>query len=276
MKLTTEDFEFIRQLVKNHSGIDLGLDKAYLAEARLAGIARMQRLGSLSELVAQLRTLSSSSLLMREVGEAMLIAETSFFRDIHPFDMLRLTVLPELIIRHAGRRRLRIWCAACSSGQEPYSIAMLIREHFPQLAGWDIKIIATDISHTILERAREGRFNQMEVGRGLPAPLLVRYFSRKGLNWYANDEIRRMVTFEYMNLSNPAGKQREMDVVFLRNVLIYFDAPLKKAILQRVRQSMHADGYLFLGSSETTVYLDTRFKPVRMHNSLCYRLHAST
>lgn len=272
MKLSVDEFTFIRSLVRNHTGMNLGEDKAYLAESRLAELVRQQGLESLSSLIALLKGRNATDPLVHQACEAMTINETSFFRDFIPFDALQHTILPELIARRSSERRLKIWCAGCSTGQEPFSIAMLIDQHFPALTQWDVQIIATDVSHQVLERAREGRFSQMEMNRGLPAALLVRYFSRQGMNWFINPDIRRMVRFEYLSLANESFPIGDVDIIFIRNVLIYFDIEGKRAILQRVRQSLLTDGYMFLGSAETTLYLDDAFKPETINKAICYRL----
>ena len=268
--INSSDFNYIRDLVRRHSAIALEADKAYLVETRLAPLARQAGLASLQELIGLLR-IQPAHPLHRQVVEAITTHETSFFRDIHPFEALKTTILPALLARRRSAS-LTIWCAACSSGQEPFSIAMLMREHFPTLAARQIRIIATDLSSAILARAREGLYSQIEVNRGLPAALLTRYFDKQGLHWRIKSEIRRMVEFQQSNLAEPWPLIPPADLVFMRNVLIYFDVNTKKAILAKIRHVLKPDGYLFLGSSETTLNLDAAFEPISLGKSTCYQL----
>lgn len=210
--------------------------------------------------------------LQRKVVEALANNETSFFRDVYPFEGLRQSIIPELMQRRAGQQCLRIWCAACSSGQEPYSVAMLVREHFPALTTWNVQIIGSDLSTEILRRARQGCYGQLDINRGLPARLLVKYFVNVGSGWQLKDEIRRMVEFRNINLIDTWPALAPLDVILLRNVLIYFDVTMKKRILQRVRQALRPDGYLLLGGAETTLNLDDMFERVQFERSCCYRL----
>ena len=194
--------------------------------------------------------------------EAMVTNETSFFRDHHPFEDLRTTILPELIRRRAAERRLDLWSAAASTGQEPYSLAILIREQFPELAGWSVNILATDLSAEVLERARAGRYNQIEVNRGLPVTLLMKYFRQQGTTWELVEEVRRMVDFRALNLARPWPPLPPMDLILLRNVMIYFEPETKREILGRVARLLRPGGYLLLGSAETTLNLDASFRRV--------------
>jgi chemotaxis protein methyltransferase CheR len=269
--MTEQEFDFIRQLLLERSAIVLEADKRYLVETRLAPLVRQLKLSSISELVRQLRSGAANGLTTRIV-EAMVTTETSFFRDLHPFESLRKVVLPELIHKRRDERRLRIWCAASSSGQEPYSVALLIREHFPELAGWQIDFRATDLSLEVLNRARAGKFNQIEVNRGLPAALLVKYFHQEGLTWELDESIRRMVDFSQMNLAQPWPYIPATDLVLLRNVMIYFDVATKKTILDRIARILKPDGYLLLGGAETTFNLHEGFKRVEDLRSGFYRL----
>jgi len=269
--ISPSDFNYICDLVHRHSAIALESDKAYLIETRLAPLVRLAGFTSLQELIASLRTQPPAHPLYRQVVEAITTHETSFFRDLHPFEALKTTILPELLAKRQSPN-LTIWCAACSSGQEPYSVAMLVCEHFPILANRRTRIIATDLSETILARAREGLYSQIEVNRGLPATLLIKYFDKQGLHWRIKYEIRRMVEFQQSNLAEPWPLMPPLDVVLMRNVLIYFDVNTKKAILARIRSVLKPDGYLFLGSSETTLNLDPAFESISMGKSLCYQL----
>lgn len=269
--LNLNDINYIRELVRRHSAIVLEPDKAYLIETRLAPLAQQTGFASLQELIAALRSNTVQGLLGR-VMEAITTHETSFFRDLHPFETLRTQVLPDLIARRQPGQALTMWCAACSSGQEPFSVAMLLHEHFPTLVRGRLRIIATDLSNTILARAREGLYSQIEINRGLPAALLTKYFDKQGLRWRLKPDIRRMVEFQQGNLAEPWPLLPPMDIVFMRNVLIYFGLETKKSILARIRGILKPDGYLFLGTSETTLNLDAAFEPIPMGKTLCYKL----
>jgi chemotaxis protein methyltransferase CheR len=267
--LAAPDFDYIAQLVHRRSAIVLEPGKEYLAESRLEGLARDNGLASVGELVARMRTGSLD--LSDAVVDAMTTNETSFFRDAHPFNALRDTVLPELIEARRVARTISIWCGASSSGQEPYSLAMLIREHFPELASWQVRIIATDISPSMLERTRQGRYSQLEVNRGLPAPMLVKHFTRDGMHWVVSDDLKRMVSAQYLNLNERWPVLPQFDLVLMRNVLIYFDVPTKQQILAKVRQALRPDGLLLLGGAETTMNLDANFERIPHGRSTWYR-----
>ena len=202
----------------------------------------------------------------------MLTTETSFFRDIPFFEALRKSVLPNLLEKRSTEKKLNLWCAACSSGQEPYSIAILLREHFPTLASWTLTFIASDLSTEMLARAQEGRYSQFEVSRGLPTALLIKYYQQQGPTWQIKEEIRRMVEFRQINLIAAWSSLPDMDIIFMRNVLIYFDTKTRKAILGKVRRSLKPDGYLFLGSAETTTNLDDTFENIQIDKTMVYRL----
>jgi len=264
-------FEYIAQLVQRRSAIVLEPEKNYLIEARLSPVARANGFESVEELAASLAQSSFNSL-HRRVVEAMTTNETSFFRDLYPFEALRRSVVPELLVTRAPERRIDIWCAACSSGQEPYSVAMLLKEHFPTLAGWKVSIIATDLSTAMLGRARAGRYSQLEVNRGLPAPLLVKYFTKVETDWVIRDDIRHAVEYREMNLAESWPLLPAMDVVFLRNALIYFDVATKKDILQRMRRTLRPNGMLFLGGAETTLGLSDDFERMAVDKASAYRL----
>ena len=269
--MTTEDFEYIRQLLRDRAAIVLEPGKEYLVETRLTPLAHQHQLGSITEIVGRLRAGGDPALLVRVV-EAMVTTETSFFRDITSFEGLRAGVLPDLIARRATERRLDIWCAASSTGQEPYSLAILLRESFPQLAGWSVNILATDLSTEVLNRAKEGRYNQLEVNRGLPATLMVKYFRQQGAVWELSEEVRRAVQFRKMNLTGPWPGLQRMDLVMMRNVMIYFDVETKKGILGRVARVLRPDGYLLLGAAETTLNLNDSFRRVEYRNAGFYQL----
>ncbi len=271
MTLSLPEFNYVRQLVLEHSAIVLEEDKGYLVESRLLPLARREGFTSLDDLVRRLQTEPFNGL-HRQTVEALTTNETSFFRDFHPFEALRKSILPDLISRRAAERELKIWCAASSSGQEPYSLAMLIRENFPQLANWKVQIQASDLSTDILTRAREGRYNQLEVNRGLPASLLVKYFQKRGCDWFLSEDIRRMVDYQAINLAGSWPLMPAMDVVLLRNVLIYFGMETKKAILSKVRKVLKLDGYFFLGAAETTFSIDDSYERVQFERATCYRV----
>lgn len=264
-------FGLVRDLVLDRAAIVLDDGKAYLVEARLAPIASREGFASIDDLVERIAR-TPYGRLHEDVVEAMTTNETSWFRDLSPFDALRQTVLPQLIAARGQERRLEMWSAACSTGQEPYSVAMLLAEHFPELSGWQVRLLASDLSRAVLDQARAGRYSQMEVNRGLPAPLLVKYFERHGTHWVVKDDIRRRVQFGSVNLAStwPSGMPT-FDIVFLRNVMIYFDTATKKRILARVRQILRPDGVLFLGTAETTLHLDDGFERLQVGGASCYR-----
>ena len=263
------DFDYVRKLVYEHSSIALDDSKEYLVEARLAPLARREGLTSVTALVRRLR--DGSARLRDDVVAAVATNETTFFRDVHPFDALRDVVIPEVLAANGGRS-LALWSAAASTGQEAYSMAMLVRDHFPYVR--NVTILGTDFAADVLTRARIGTYSQLEVGRGLPARLLVKHFVRHGREWRVSDEIRRMVTFRQQNLARPLDGVPSMDIVFLRNVLIYFDVPTKAQVLQRVAKVLRPGGYLFLGGSETTYGIDDSYERVQpAPKTVCYRLH---
>jgi chemotaxis protein methyltransferase CheR len=257
--MNRDDFDMICRLLRQRSGLVLSPDKAYLMESRLLPVARKWKLAGFEDLVKSIRSKPDEAL-VRDVVEAMTTNESFFFRDIKPFDQFKELVLPAMLKNRAGQRRLRIWSAACSSGQEPYSLAMILSEMAAQLAGWTIEIIATDLSSEILTRAKEGVYSQFEVQRGLPVTLLVKYFTQSGDRWQINPKIRSMVDYREFNLLADPGPLGRFDVVFCRNVLIYFDQETKAKVLDRLANLMPEDGFLFLGGAETVLGLTERFK----------------
>ncbi|MGY1744731.1 CheR family methyltransferase [Blastococcus sp. SYSU D00695] len=269
MTLTATSFDWVRQVVHRESAIVLQPGKEYLVEARLLPIARQMGLADVGQLVDNVRTRPSPEN-TRRIVEALTTNETSWFRDGDPFTALTSTVLPALQAARGPAERLQIWSAACSSGQEPYTIAMLLEDAMPN-AGSRVSITATDLSREMVERTRAGRFSQLEVNRGLPAPMLVRHFSRAGNEWEVNANLRRMVTATECNLAAPLPRMGPFDVVYLRNVLIYFDLSTKQAILRRVRSLMKPDGWLFLGAAETTLGVDDSWERVVLGRSSAYR-----
>ena len=259
--MTPADFDFLRKLLRDRSGLVLSAEKQYLAESRLLPVARRKGLASLAELVAQLRTQPAGQL-STDVVEAMTTNETFFFRDKVPFDNFRDLIVPAMIAARAREKRIRIWCAAASTGQEPYSLAMALKELGPAVAGFRIEIIATDLSGEVLERAKSGLYSQFEVQRGLPIQLLLKYFTQTGDQWQIAADIRSMVQFRTLNLLNDFSPLGTFDVVFCRNVLIYFDQETKIGVFNRIARQVPDDGYLVLGAAETVVGLTNAFKPV--------------
>lgn len=252
-----ESYRFLQDYVYRESGIVLEADKHYLLEARLSPIVHQMRLSSVNDLCALLRATMDGPL-KQQVVDAMTTNETYFFREPAQYDILQTTVLPALIDERRDTRRMSFWSAASSSGQEAYSLAMLLLEM--GLGDWNIRILGTDLSARMLERAREGKFLQIEVNRGLPAACLVKYFRRAGLEWQLKDEVRRMVRFESFDLRKSMGALGPFDIVFCRNVLIYFDVESKRRILREIRGTLFKGGYLLLGGSETTLNLDEGFE----------------
>ena len=267
------DFEYICQLVRDRTGIVLTKDKKYLVESRLAPLLRETQVNSVRKLVALLRQDRATSL-HDCVIEAMVTTETSFFRDNYPFQALSKFILPELIQKPPGKRILNIWCAACSSGQEPYSIAMVLWEDFPELMGWNVNLLASDISTSMLTRSRKGCYSYHEISRGLSKTLLDKYFLAQDKCWQIKTEIRHLVKFQQLNLAETWFPMPQMDIIFLRNVLIYFDVEMKKTILAKVKRVLHPQGYLFLGGGETTINLDSAFEPVQVGKAICYQLRS--
>ena len=259
--MTPQDFDYLRKLLRERSGLVLSAEKQYLAESRLLPVARRHGMSTLVGLVGMLKA-GPSSPLAAEVVEAMTTNETFFFRDKVPFDHFRDTVMPALIAARAREKRIRIWCAAASTGQEPYSLAMTLKAMGSALAGYRVDILATDLSSSVLTRAKDGIYSQFEVQRGLPIQMLVKHFAQIGEHWQITPEIRAMVQFRSLNLLNDFTPLGIFDVVFCRNVLIYFDQPTKTDVLNRLAHRMPDDGYLLLGAAETVVGLTDSLKPV--------------
>lgn len=269
MTISPQAFTFVRELVRAESAIVLDPGKEYLVESRLVPLARAAGHPDVDAYVADLSKRRTPAAL-KLVVEALTTNETSWFRDSDPFTALRQTVFPALVKTRANRT-LRIWAGACSSGQEPYSIIMTALDT-PELAGWKIELVATDLSEEMLTRSRKGEYSQLEVNRGLPATTLVRHFERAGLSWRINQSIRERVEFRSLNLTRPFPPMGRFDVVFLRNVLIYFDLPTKRDVLKRVRQVMAPDGHLFLGAAEMTMGVDDAWERVPAGRSSVYRI----
>jgi chemotaxis protein methyltransferase CheR len=273
MAMDPNDLTLICDLVRRRSGIDMDSTKEYLVEARMIPLVRKLGLGSITELVSKLKLHVAT--VERDVVDAMTTNETSFFRDGTPFEALKKSVIPELISRRLMEKRLNIWCAASSTGQEPYTIAMLLRENFPQLISWKLTFIASDLSRDVLERARAGRFSQLEINRGLPAAMMVKYFKKDGLHWELVPEIRSMIEFKEINLLEKWPTMPQLDLIFIRNVLIYFNQDTKKQIFQKLRGMMRPDGYLFLGVAETTMGVDEQLVRGKNEKSGCYQIKSA-
>ena len=271
MTVATEQFRYVQQLVLQRSAIVLAEDKTYLVDSRLAPLARSLGLKDANGVVDHLRARRDPGL-EQQVVEAMTTNETSWFRDLRPFDALRRNVVPEALQRNAALRRLRIWSAACSSGQELYSIAILLEENFPELRnGWQVELIGTDLSTEMVRRATEGMFSTLEVNRGLPASLLVRYFDQEGTSWRAGRTLRARTRFIKLNLVEPWPALPNFDVVLLRNVLIYFDLNTKRQVLSRAVRQMAPGGALLLGTAETPTGLCDDLEAVTAEGAVFYR-----
>jgi chemotaxis protein methyltransferase CheR len=270
--VTPPDYEYLRKLLRDQSGLDLSADKQYLIESRLLPLSRKAGLPGISELVQKMKGGSVS--IITQVVEAMTTNETFFFRDKTPFDHFRDTIMPEIVRARAGGKSLRIWCAAGSTGQEPYSLAMCLKEMGAVLAGWRIEIIATDLSQEVLEKSKAGIYSQFEVQRGLPIQMLVKYFKQTGEFWQINADIRAMVQHRQLNLLHDFSQLGTFDVIFCRNVLIYFDQDTKINVFNRLAKITEADGFLVLGAAETVVGLTDTFRPYPERRGL-YRPNSS-
>jgi chemotaxis protein methyltransferase CheR len=256
--MTSADFAFIAAFLKERSGLIITPDKMYLLETRLTSILRDNGLKDLPALVEMLRQPGRSAM-KDKVVDAMTTNETSFFRDSHPFDTLRKSILPGLIEKRAASRTLRIWSAACSTGQEPYSLAMILKDHFPILGGWKVEIVATDISPSVLERARDGLYSTFEVQRGMPIQMLIRHFDQVDQHWRIKPELRQNISFRPANLLDDLSILGSFDIVLCRNVLIYFDQPTKTRILHAIARRLTPDGALLLGGAESVFGLCDAF-----------------
>jgi chemotaxis protein methyltransferase CheR len=252
------EYDYFRRLLKEQSGLDLSADKQYLIESRLLPLVRKFGLSGIGELANKLK--SGSTALLTPVVEAMTTNETFFFRDKLPFEQFRNTILPEILQARASRKSLRIWCAACSTGQEPYSLAICLQEARAALTGWHVEIVATDLSQEVLEKSRAGIYSQFEVQRGLPIQMLVKYFTQIGELWQLNADLRAMVHYRQLNLLHDFSQLGTFDVIFCRNVLIYFDQETKTRMFSRLARVMETDGFLVLGAAETVVGLSDAFK----------------
>ena len=261
------DFEYLASILKDRSGLSIGPDKTYLLESRLTPVARKNNLDDLDALVAEVRR-SKKEAMLCEITEAMTTNESFFFRDATPFEIFEKAILPDLLEARASRKSLRIWSAACSTGQEAYSLSMILREMAPQLAGWRIEIVGTDISNEVLEKAKVGIYSQFEVQRGLPIQLLMKYFTQVNELWQIDASIRAMVTYKEFNLLKDLKALGSFDIIFCRNVLIYFDQPTKTKVLDAMSNILASDGCLFMGAAETVLGISDDFKPVPGHRGV--------
>ncbi|MEM7569960.1 MAG: protein-glutamate O-methyltransferase CheR [Pseudomonadota bacterium] len=257
-----QDFDLFAELLKKTSGLSLGPDKKYLLETRLTPLALRNGLSGFDALAEEVR-FKRPAKLIDQIVEAMTTNESFFFRDTTPFDILKTQIFPKLREARASQKRINIWCAAASTGQEPYSIAMMLAEDAERWAGWDVNILATDISKEALAKAQEGVYSQFEVQRGLPVQLMLKYFRQDGERWVIKDDIKRRVTFRPFNLLQPPAELGRFDVVFLRNVLIYFDATTKSMVFDKVRSTMEKDGALFLGAAESVLGVTEQFRAIK-------------
>ena len=265
--MTELDFDFLRVLLHRRSGLFLSSEKRYLVESRLGMLCRRRGIAGIPTLVNLLRA-SPVSELEAAVVEAMTTNETLFFRDRTPFDLFRNIILPEKLAANAQRRTLRIWCAAVSTGQEAYSLAMLLDEAADRLSGWTVEILGTDISADVLERARQGLYSQFEVQRGLPIQLLLKHFCQEGDKWRLSERIRAMVEFRQHNLLEPSQHLGQFDIVFCRNVLIYFDVPTKAQVMAALAERLARDGAFILGAAETVIGITTTLVPDAKHRGI--------
>lgn len=270
MALAAPDIAYLKTLIAGKSGNVISSSQDYLLESRLTPMAKSVGIENVERLVAELKK-NPASVLHDRVAQAMTINETSFFRDMQPFDAMKSTILPELIKKRSPTKSLNVWSGASSSGQEAYSLAITMREYFSELAAWNIRIQATDLSEDMVRRTQEGTYSQFEVNRGLPAPLLIKHFERNGAQWQAKAELRKMVDAKRINLTSAWPVMPQFDVIFMRNVLIYFDQPAKERILNRVHKVLRPDGYLFLGGGETLITLNVPFVRESVGKTVCFR-----
>lgn len=260
--MSPDDFDLFSVLVKQRSGLILSKDKAYLLESRLVPVARKWNMKTLEELANAVRTKRDEAMLS-DITEAMTTNESFFFRDQKPFDQFQKILLPELIRTRVAKKQIRVWSSAASSGQEAYSLAMIMTEEVSKLMGWKVDIFGTDLSGEMVERAKVGIYSQFEVQRGLPIALLMKYFSQIGTDkWQVNDVLKKMVQYKEANLLKDFGPIGTFDVVYCRNVLIYFDQPTKTRVLEAISKVLAPDGVLFLGGAETVLGISTKFKPL--------------
>ena len=265
--MTEAEFEFLRSYLKARSGLSVALEKRYLVESRLGPLCRRYDVASLSALIGRLK-MGATADMEFAVVEAMTTNETFFFRDKTPFEIFEKALLPRYLPARAAARRLRIWCAAASTGQEPYSLAMILSEMAHKFAGWRIEIVATDISTEVLDRAKSGLYTQFEVQRGLPIKMVLKYFTQVGEQWQIVPAIRAIVDYKPLNLIKDFSHLGSFDIIFCRNVLIYFDAPTKADVLKRMAATLPDDGTLLLGAAETVIGISDAFIPHSDHRGV--------
>ncbi|PPR68424.1 MAG: Chemotaxis protein methyltransferase Cher2 [Alphaproteobacteria bacterium MarineAlpha3_Bin1] len=275
MRLTQNEYSFIQQLVEERSGIVLDNGKQTMVEQHLKPVCEENGIQELAALIHELK-MSPHSRFHNLVVESVTTHETGFFRDMPAFKALKTEVLPGLLAKRQADRTLNLWSAGCSSGQEPYSVALLLQDNFPELRDWTVRFVATDISPKILKRAREGKYNQLEVNRGLPAPMLLKNFSKAGLEWQLRPEIRSRVEFRELNLIDPWPPFPKMDIIFLRNVLVYFQSEAKRAILAKIAEQLRPDGFMFMGTAEMPMTADNVFKKMDIPRAGCFRKRETT
>ncbi len=271
MPISPSDFEYIREFAREEAAIVLEPGKEYLVQTRLEPIVKEEGYDSIASYLSKMRSERGFSSMHSKVIDALTTNETLFFRDFHPFETLKSEILPEIIKRRSQEKKFAIWSAASSTGQEAYSIAMLILENFPQVANWEVEIVGTDLCSKAVNKAQEGLYSQLEVNRGLPLPLLAKYFKQEEKQWRIKEDLKRMVSFRQMNLIQNWGSLPTFDIVLIRNVMIYFEVEVKRRILGEIRKVLHPEGYLFLGASETTMNIDSDWQPVSVGQSVLYQ-----
>ncbi len=268
--MTPFEYEYLSNFLLGKSGLSLGPGKEYLLEGRLIPLAQSWGLTGIEDLVKELRS-KNDERLHSAVVEAMTTNETSFYRDKIPFEELKASLLPALLESRRTSRQLRIWCAAASTGQEPYSILMLLADSFPELRDWKVELICTDIDRTALGRCEQGVYSQFEVQRGLPIQLLMKYFEQIDTGWRIKDDLRKRVVWKQLNLLDNFSHLGTFDIVFCRNVLIYFQNSTKKDILDRIAKQTRNDGYLYLGAAETVLGISDAFSRNKAFKSAVYQ-----
>ncbi len=271
MNIICEDFNYIQCFLKEKAGIAIEEDKRYLVESRLTPILKNEGFSNYKDLILKLKFERFGDF-HQKVIEAMTTNETSFFRDSHPFESFKNIIIPELIEKKKMERGLNIWSAACSTGQEAYSLAMIINELSHNFYQWDIKIYASDISKEVIEKAEKGLYNQIEINRGMPQAMLSKYFRNENDYWKIKDEIKKMVNFMQVNLVCQWPNLPRQDIIFLRHVLIYFDLHTRREIFDKIKKILNPDGYLILGVGETTNNIHDSFESVHIDKTICYRL----
>ncbi|MDA1275907.1 MAG: methyltransferase [Verrucomicrobia bacterium] len=274
MAISAPEFEYVRDLVKSRSGVLLRDKERFLAEARLTPLARQNGAGSVSEFITRVQV-SENNGLHDSVLDSLLPKETAFFRDAYSFELLRSHVLRTIEMRRSGERRIRIWCAGCSSGQEPFSVAMMIGRYFSQILSWDIEIYATDLSKEALETAQSARYNKIELNRGVPSNYFKEFFREEEKGFVVSEKLRKVVCFEELNLSEDWPQLEQLDLVLLRNVISYFTPEIRMKVLANVKRVLKTDGYLLLGAGESIDEATTGFRMVPVDKAVYFE-HVKT